>query len=30
MKGKDFILGLYKDSRTVFRLSDVAMLFHNQ
>lgn len=27
MNGKDFILELYKDKRSVFRLSDVAMLF---
>lgn len=27
MKKKDFILEIYKDKRTVFRLSDIAMLF---
>ena len=27
MEKKDFILEIYKDSRTVFRLSDIAMLF---
>lgn len=27
MKEKDFILDIYKDKRTVFRLSDIAMLF---
>jgi hypothetical protein len=27
MKKKDFILEIYKDTRTVFRLSDIAMLF---
>ena len=27
MEGKDFILDIYKDKRTVFQLSDIAMLF---